>query len=88
MYRQTADSCPDGPCPKMATDDDRGTTALQGYDPAGGARSLDVAMGAQPPGEFRIEMRSSIFESMLAEHLSDDAVDRILAMRSGARIPA
>lgn len=85
-YRRTADTgCPDGPCPVMAIDDQRGTTAIQGYDPEDETRALDTVMGTQPPGELRIEMESAVLESLLAQHLTDDAVDRILALRASMR---
>jgi hypothetical protein len=85
-YRRTADtSCPDGPCPVMAIDDTRGTTAIQGYDPKHGAASLDEEMGPQPAGEYRIEMRSTVFEDLLAQHLTDAALDRIQALRASLR---
>jgi hypothetical protein len=71
----------------MAIDDQRGTTAIQGYDPEDETRALDGVMGAQPPGELRIEMESSTLEWLLAQHLTDDAVERILAMRASMRTP-
>lgn len=81
-YRLTGSDCPDGPCPKLATDDARGMTALQGYDPEFGPASLDEAMGPQPAGEPRIEMASARFEGLLARHLTDEAIARILALRA------
>lgn len=86
MYRRTAHTqCPDGPCPVMAIDEQRQKTALQGYDPENGSASLDDAMGPQPPGEPRIEMDTATHEWLLAQHLTDDAIQRILAMRTSMR---
>lgn len=85
-YRRTADTgCPDGPCPVMATDDERGTTAIQGYDPEDETRALDEVMGTQPPGELRIEMESATLEWLIAQHFTDDAIQRILALRASMR---
>lgn len=83
MYRRTADTgCPDGPCPVMAIDDERGKTSVQGYDPD---VDLDAAMGPLPVGEVRIEMDSATHEWLLAQHLTDDAIARILALRGSMR---
>jgi hypothetical protein len=82
-YRRTADTgCPDGPCPVMARNDDRGTVALQGYDPQ---EDLDLAMGLQPPKESRIEMRSEVFLDLLAQHLTEADLEQIAARRAEMR---
>lgn len=85
-YRRTADTgCPDGPCPVMARNDSRGTVALQGYDPQ---EDLDLAMGLQPPRESRIEMQADVLVGMLADHLTDEEVDRLLELRAERRAAA
>jgi hypothetical protein len=79
MHRLTAGSCSGGPCPDITIDAERGKTGLQGYDPPPASLSPDLP--ATPPGEHRIEMDTDVFERLLATHLTDDALDRILAMR-------
>lgn len=84
MYRRTADTgCPDGPCPVISHDANRGMTALQGYDPT---TDLDPSMGPKPRGESRIEMRDSVFEELLAQHLTDEALMRITSRRAALRV--
>lgn len=84
MYRRTADTgCPDGPCPVISHDADRGMTALQGYDPTA---DLDPSMGPKPPGESRIEITDSVLEDLLAQHLTDEALTRIIARRAALRV--
>lgn len=78
MYRLTASDCQDGPCPLIAIDEPRGMTALQGYSlPADSQDDLAPI----PPGEKRIEMTSDLFELLLARHLTEAALNRILALR-------
>ncbi len=82
MYRLTADSCPDGPCPRMARDELRRTVAIQGYLPQ---QNLDGAMRPLPDGETRAEMLSETFVDMLAEHLTDDELARLIRRRAALR---
>ncbi len=80
MYRQTAHSgCPDGPCPLIAVDVERGTVAIQTYDLA--ATADHSALAPPPPGEHLGEMHTGTFEFMLAQHLTDDALERIAHLR-------
>lgn len=79
MHRLTAETCSGGPCPDMTIDIERGKTGLQGYDPP--AEYLSPHLPATPPGESRIEMDTPVFERLLARHLTDDALARIIAMR-------
>lgn len=79
MHRLSAGSCSGGPCPDITIDLERGKTGLQGYDPP--PATLGSHLPATPPGESRIEMNTEVFESLLARHLTDDALARIMAMR-------
>jgi hypothetical protein len=80
MYRQTAHSgCPDGPCPLMAEDSARQKTAIQTYDLAPEADRSELA--PTPAGEHLGEVDTETFEFMLAQHLTDEALERIVAMR-------
>lgn len=78
MYRLTGDSCPDGPCPRIARNQARRTVALQGYEPA---ENLDAVMRHLPTGETRIEMPTAVFLDLLAEHLTDAEFDEIAVRR-------
>ena len=79
-HRQTAHSgCPDGPCPLMTIDHERGKVGIQTYDlPSDADRS---PMPPTPAGEHFGEMDIGTFEYMLAQHLDEDAWARIAALR-------
>lgn len=79
MHTLTAGSCSDGPCPDLTHDAQRGKTGGQGYIP--NPADLPEAMRNSPPGEVRWEMDDHVFEQLLASHLTDAAIERILAMR-------
>lgn len=84
MYRMTAHSgCSGGPCPLIAEDTARGKVAIQTYDLAPDADRS--ALGATPNGEHLGEMDVATFEYMLAQHLSDAALKRIMSLREEPR---
>ena len=80
MHRLSAKTdCSGGPCPDITVDIERGKTGWQGYDPPPATLASDLP--PTPEGESRVEMDTEVFEMLLARHLSDDAIDRIMAMR-------
>lgn len=84
MYRLTAHSgCSGGPCPLIAEDTARRKVAIQTYDLAPDADRS--ALDATPSGEHLGEMDVATFEYMLAQHLTDDALERIMTMREEPR---
>lgn len=79
-HRQTAHSdCPDGPCPLMTIDQERGKVGIQTYDLSPEADRSRLA--PTPAGEHLGEMDIETFEYMLAQHLDDAAWERIATMR-------
>lgn len=78
--------CPDGPCPDLTRDQARGMTGGQGYVPL--AEVLGPDLPPTPEGEVRWEMASEVFEDLLAQYLTDDAIARILALRAGRQAAA
>ena len=76
--------CPDGPCPDLTVDADRGKTGGQGYIPE--QRTLARDLPATPAGEVRWEMDTPVFEHLLAQYLTDDAIERVQAMRAALRV--
>ncbi len=80
MHRLSAKTdCSGGPCPDITVDHERGKTGWQGYEPP--SDSLPAALPETPQGEARIEMDTDVFEMLLARHLTDEAIGRILALR-------
>jgi hypothetical protein len=79
-HRLTAHTgCANGPCPDLTEDVERGKTGGQGYVPPAG--SLLGTLPPTPVGEVRWEMDTDVWEDLLAQHLSDAALDRIIAKR-------
>lgn len=79
MHRLEGESCSGGPCPDLTRDAERGKTGGQGYIPPAG--SLGPHLPPTPKGEVRWEMDTAVFEDLLAQYLTDDAIGRILVRR-------
>lgn len=79
MHQLTAKNCSDGPCPDLTIDPARGKTGGQAYIPD--PRYLGPDLPSTPDGEVRWEMDTVDFEALLAQHLTDAALDRIRALR-------